>query len=246
VGVWLSSYTVLVLAGALVWGRGWLRRGEGFAVLHGLLGRLAPWRRRLGTGGDVDAGGTWVLVVAAAVAIFSAVRGLFWWQVEVMGVRTGWSRTLVDTTGLTFTIAVIGTAWVGATRAASRATDDDRDPWGVVLLPAVAGLLVAKFVSLCVSDGWNLVALASDPFGKRWDVFGTYDWLPNFRLASSSLLSWVEVLAVLLGGALAVVLAQDAALAVAGSRRRAAAAVLPVQAALVALSVVGLELVLRA
>ncbi|MBA2281327.1 MAG: hypothetical protein H0W25_08870 [Acidimicrobiia bacterium] len=104
-GVWLVAYTTLVLAGAAAWGRAWLREGEGFAVLFGLLA---------------------VLVVAAAIPLFDAVRLFPWWTNDVVGVRGDWSRTFVHSLGLAFTIAVVALVWVGATRAGARSAPTTR------------------------------------------------------------------------------------------------------------------------
>ena len=45
VGIFLGAYTVFVLAGATRFGAGWVRSGDGFAVLFTLLAALAPFHR---------------------------------------------------------------------------------------------------------------------------------------------------------------------------------------------------------
>ena len=48
---WLIfSYTILVLAGASLWGRKWLRESEGFAVLFNMIGAMGSFLRREGPG----------------------------------------------------------------------------------------------------------------------------------------------------------------------------------------------------
>ena len=41
----IEVYTLAMLAGANMWGRDWLRRGDAFAVYFGLLARMAPFFR---------------------------------------------------------------------------------------------------------------------------------------------------------------------------------------------------------
>ena len=42
IGVWLTAYSIAVLAGSAVWGRGWLRYGEGFSALFTMLAHISP------------------------------------------------------------------------------------------------------------------------------------------------------------------------------------------------------------
>jgi len=44
-GWWLLGYTVVMVSAARVWGRNWLREGEGFAVLFELIGTMSPLYR---------------------------------------------------------------------------------------------------------------------------------------------------------------------------------------------------------
>ncbi len=257
-GAWLVAYTALALAGAAAWGRTWLREGEGFAVLFGLLARVSPWRRdedgrlRLGlpvvgvsarSVGPSPRGVLGVALVAIAIPLFDAARLFRWWTDDIVGDRGDWPRTAVHTLGLAFTAAAVALVWLAATRAAARTVPDD-STWTPALLVLLAGLLVARYAVPFAVEAANFVALLSDPYARGWNLLGTIRWLPPFWVPGSSLFAWIEVLALVVGGALAVLVAHDRALAATTSRRLAATAVLPVQGAIIALTVVGIGLVL--
>ena len=51
------------------------------------------------------------------------------------------------------------------------------------LVPIAAAYLMAHYFTLFLTQGQFIITLASDPFGRGWDLFGTADFAPN--LASS-------------------------------------------------------------
>jgi hypothetical protein len=150
--------------------------------------------------------------------------------------RSGWARTAVDTAGLAFTIGVAALVWVLAQRAARSS--------GTGLVSVAAGVIVAFLLTDLVLRTVDVLALASDPFGKGWDLFGTSDWFPDLGWQSSPRLAWTEIAAITLGAALAAVAAHDAALAVV-DRRRAGLVARVETAATTALALGALVLLLR-
>lgn len=250
-GIWLLAYSIAVLAGAAVWGRGWLAGGEGFAVLFGSVARLAPFGRDEATGGirlrvplrglgaaDLPAGAGPTLVLMAGAAAFSAVRRLAWWQLDVMGPRSGWERTLVDSIGLAFTVGVVAVVWLAATRAR---------PTPVVepLVPLLLGIATAFLLTDLVSRFVDVVALLSDPYGKDWDLLGTADWFPDVRWQVSPRLAWAELASLAAGAVLAVIVAHDRSLATERGRASAERALLPQLAASTLLATAALLILLR-
>jgi hypothetical protein len=272
IGVWLLAYTGFALFGAAWWGRGWLRDGEGFAALFGLLGALAPVFRDAGTGRlktrwPVTGLATvlprrglhaLVLVTLGSTTFDGAQRASFtlplvgWsfdWS-DVVGGRQGWGATLVNGVGMAFVIALVSLVWVGATRWSARITGDDPvevdDAYVPSLVPIVVAYSVAHYFSLFVYESYNVVALSSDPFGRGWDLFGTIDVTPDYRMLSTTLIAWVQAAAIVVGHVAGVVAAHDRAVERHRNARVASRSQWPLVAAMVAYTVVGLLLLLTA
>jgi hypothetical protein len=249
IGAWFVLYTVAGLAGTVRWGRRWAEAGEGFAELFGTVGHLAPLARDAATrrvrlrlpltglgGREIGPSAGATLLVAAGGVAFGALSSLDWWQLEVVQARSGWARTAVDTAGLAFTIGVAALVWVLAQRAARSS--------GTGLVSVAAGVIVAFLLTDLVMRTVDVLALASDPFGKGWDLFGTSDWFPDLAWQSSPRLAWTEIAAITVGAALAAVAAHDAALT--GVDRRRAGLVARVEtAATTALALGAMVLLLR-
>jgi hypothetical protein len=254
--VWLVAVSAGAMAGAAVWGRRWLRDEEGFAGFFRLVARMAPLHRPEDTGrlalrwpiaglGRVEPRpGTEVLLLVAAGGIaFDGLNSMNWWLVDVLGGRTGWSRTLVSTAGLVFFIGVIAAVWYGAAWWSARVTGGDPAETAAAhvpaLVPIVAAYAIAHYVGVLVIQSNNFVALLSDPFGRGWNVLGTIDWLPNYALLTTSRLAAVGVAALAVGHVAAVVVVHDRALERHRSLRTAARSATPFVAALVVSAVVG-------
>ena len=258
IGVWLSAYSLVVMAGALVWGRAWLRDGEGFAAVFGLLGHIAPigrddtghLRLRAPLSGlsalRVGRGTSAVVFVALGSTTFDGLSRTKFWT-DIMNQRTGWSATFVATIGLVWTIAIVCIAYLIATRVTARITDEDPHEVATAfiasLVPIAFAYAVAHYFSLLVFDGQNLIALASDPFGRGWDLFGTIDQTVNYRLVSVRTIALVQAGAIVVGHVSGVVVAHDRAV----ERYRPKLAVrsqYPLLAVMIAYTVGGLAILL--
>jgi hypothetical protein len=64
---------------------------------------------------------------------------------------------------------------------------------------------------LLVFEGQTALALASDPLGRGWDLFGTAEWQISYSALSTRTIAYVQVGAVVLGHVAGVVLAHDRA-----------------------------------
>jgi len=227
IGVWLSVYTAAVLAGAAVWGREWLRHGEGFAALFGFLGHFAPigieaetrrLRLRPPLAGLADMqvrpGTAATIFVALGSTSFDGFSRTNTWR-DVIGQRTGWSATFVTTVGLLGAVALVALVYFAATRVAARITGETDDTVAAAFLPSLVPIVfayaVAHYFSLLVLDGQNLFALVSDPFGKGWDLFGTIDRTVDYRLVSVTTIANVQAAAIVIGHVCGVVFAHDRA-----------------------------------
>jgi hypothetical protein len=223
----MTAYSVVVLAGAARFGRQWLRTGEAFAVLFGLLALLSPFFRD-------DRGRLRVRAPFSGLAALRARRGTVafvcvllgstgfdgvsrtrWWQ-DVIGTNTGWDRTMINTVGLVWIIGIVTAVYAAAAMAAAYlggSEDRSAAPMRYVasLVPIALAYAVAHYFSLFMIEGQSAVALASDPFGKDWDLFGTATNVVDLAVVSTYTIAWVQVGAIVIGHIAGVVVAHDLA-----------------------------------
>ncbi|MBW3615537.1 MAG: hypothetical protein KY439_09560 [Actinobacteria bacterium] len=226
VAVWLSLYVVAALAGAAWWGRGWLRHGEGFAVLFSMLAHLAPfWRDdsgRLRVRAPFSGLARYrvmpgtaavVLVVLGSTTFDGLSRTEFW--LGVVADRSGWALTTLNTMGLVWTIAIMALAYTGATKLVARVTARDWRTMSATFLPSLVPILLAytlaHYFSLLVFEGQGAWALLSDPFGWEWDLFGTAERAIDFTVLSAATIAYVQAGSIVVGHVVGVVAAHDRA-----------------------------------
>ena len=227
IATWLVLYTVAALGCAALWGRTWLRQGEGFAALFGLVGHVAPigrdpttrrLRLRAPLAGlanvPVVAGTAAVIIVALGSTTFDgASRTQFW--TDIVGSRTGWSATTIKTLGLLWVIAIVATLYLGAIAATARITGHDARELAAMFLPSLIPIAlayaIAHYFSLLIFDSQNFYALLSDPFGKGWDLFGTINYTVDYRLVSVRTIALVQAGAIVIGHVSGVIVAHDRA-----------------------------------
>lgn len=260
VGLWLSAYSVAVLAGAAVWGRDWVRRGEGFAGLFGLLAHIAPFfrdddgtlRLRPPLSGlaqvEVGRGTVPLVMIALGSTTFDGLSRTTWWQ-DVVGQRQEWSLTAVNTAGLLWTIGMVTVAYLVATRLAARIGSKDPGEMAVAfapsLLPIALAYAVAHYFSLLVFEGQSAIALLSDPYARGWDLFGTVDHRIDYTVISTDTISWVQAGAIVVGHIAGVVAAHDRAVEL-WPLRQATRTQYPLLGVMVLYTVAGLALLLGA
>ncbi len=259
-GVALALYSLAMAVVVARHGRARLRTADPFAAWFALLAVMAPlfrddhgalrlrWpftglasvRPRSGTLGLV-------MVVLGSTA-FDGLSRTAWWRDLAAG-RIGWGATAVATLGLAATVAAMVAVYVASMSAAGRISGrgpaDLRVAFLSSLVPIALAYAIGHYFSLFVFEGQQAIAMASDPLGRGWDLFGTIDWSINYRLLSTDLIAWVQVSAIVTGHVAGVVVAHDRAV----SRFALATATrsqLPLLAVMVAYTVGGLALLLGA
>ncbi len=228
VGTFLGVYTLAVLAGATRFGAGWVRIGDGFAVLFTLLAALAPLHRdeggRLrvrwpGAGlSEVEPrpGTLAVILMLLGATTFDGFSRTRLWD-DVVGTRRTWDLTMVNTIGLLVAIGTVAVLFLGASRLVAILAGDDEGTceqawrWAPSLIPIVLAYSIAHYFSLLVFEGQAFVALLSDPLGKGWDLFGTADDLIDFTVVSPNTIAYIQVGAIVIGHIGGVTAAHDRA-----------------------------------
>jgi hypothetical protein len=80
---------------------------------------------------------------------------------------------------------------------------------------------VAHYLPFFLVQGQFAIPLLSDPFGRQWDLLGTFDFRPNLDVLSPNATWYVQVAALIAGHVVALVVAHDRAVAVTRSARTA-------------------------
>jgi hypothetical protein len=258
VGMYLVVYAIAQLAAALWYGEGWFARGDGFEVYSTLMGRLSPFGRRDdgvlvvrnpldgAAGLREERGLAAVVVVLVGSTAFDGVTRTTWWQ-NGPGVA-GDAATQPQLIGLTLMLLLVAVLYVGATTLAGRTggIEDGPAQYAHSVIPIAAGYAIAHYFSLLMLDGQLTYILASDPFERGWNLFGTAGNAVDYTAVSPRTISLVQVAAIVGGHILGVVLAHDRAVRLAGPSHRAQARVTqyPLLAVMVVFTLGGLFLLL--
>jgi hypothetical protein len=235
-GVAVALYSYWALAGMAVFGRDtWTRSGEGFAVAFSLLARIAPFATRdgvvvvrwplTGLAGPERIRGTLVFVaVMLGSTSFDGFSRSSLWQNVLADVRTEladrpvWTIDLATTFanigGLVAFVGVVAVTYLGAVEGARRLVRGPRSlvpDFVLPLIPIAFAYLIAHYFSFLLIQGQFIYPLASDPFGKGWDLFGTADFAPNLAIVSTEIVWYVQVVALTVGHGAGLAIAHDRA-----------------------------------
>lgn len=121
-----------------------------------------------------------------------------------------------------------------------RPTRDLALDFGYTLLPIAIVYNITHYATLILTHGLKVISLASDPFGWRWDLFGTALKFRAPILPDMGVVWHSQVGLILLGHIISIWLAHVVALRVFGSRWRAFCSQVPMLALMVAFTVFGL------
>ncbi len=265
-GVYVAAYTALMLLGAAVFGRGWVRDADGFGVLFTKLAGIAPLH--LGTD-DGSAGrspavcklrpplaglavlperrgaAAFILVVLGSTTFDGFTRSGIW--LDVAADRTGWGLTAVNTVGLVFVIFAVVVLYRAAIAAMAAITGDRErelaDLFVPSLIPIAAAYTVAHYFSYLLLEGQQIIALISDPFGRGWDLFGTAGYRVDYTLVSTDAIAWIQTAAIAVGHVLGVAVAHDRAVE-RWPHRLAMRSQYPMLAVMILYTIIGLVLLL--
>lgn len=211
--VFLVAYLAMSLIGALRWGRAWVVTGEAFGGLSAAVARIGLRRPR----GPAPAGTAALMVVWVGGTAFDAFSSVPLW-VDVLGTSTGWTRTLLNTVGLTWITAIVAGAYLFVVRIAERGRDQAAAPvrlavpLGIALVPLTTAWFIGHDLTLLLSEGQNFLALLSDPLGRGWDLVGTFDNTIDYSIVEAGWVRVVQLTVLLVGNGAAIVLFHDVAL----------------------------------
>ena len=237
--VFVLAYTLVQVGLATVYGQRWYEWGDAFEVYSTLVGHLSPLARR----GDgrlalrnplvhlaelrPAPGLVAVVCVLLGSTAFDGLSRTRWWNDLILDASEG-QLALLGTLGLLGSIAFVVATYQLASRGSrwlARASGSWRErlDWSFVhsLVPIAVGYTIAHYFSLFVFQGQAGYILASDPFGRGWDLFGTADWRLNYLAVTTRTIALVQVGAIVAGHVLGVVAAHDRAVALFDGRDKA-------------------------
>lgn len=108
------------------------------------------------------------------------------------------------------------------------------------LLPIALVYHITHYYTLLMTTGIKILPLASDPFGWRWNLFGTADWFRFPIIPDVSIVWHVQVITIVLGHIVSVYIAHVEALRIFGTRKSATLSQLPMLLLMMLFTTVGL------
>jgi len=240
-------YTVYTLAAQVLYGTDeWSRNGETFSVYYGMFARMSPFETRervvglrppLGGLPSVEpVSGTvlFVCVMIGTVTYDGLSQGAAWKSLSVhlvdavtkLGIGADAAIKVVGTIGLLlgvllvsgfYRIGIDGAHSVGGGLSAERL----RRGFIHSLVPIAMVYVAAHYLTFLLFEGQAIGYLASDPFGRGWDLFGTASAAIDFNWLSQSGAWYLQVAFVVVGHVAALALAHDRALVLYGQAKLA-------------------------
>lgn len=108
------------------------------------------------------------------------------------------------------------------------------------LIPIALVYNIAHYYTLLLTEGQNIIRLASDPFGYGWNLFNSANFTPNIGLLGANFVWHSQVLVILLGHVAAVFLAHLVSHRLFPSPKKALFSQLPMLALMVIYTTFGL------
>ncbi|QJY47910.1 hypothetical protein [Pseudonocardia broussonetiae] len=222
VAAFVLGYSAVHVVAALVFGRSWFDRGDGFEVYSTLLGSLAPLGRRadgrLVLRNPIDGLGS-VPAVPGLVAVVVVLVGST--AFDGLSRTSFWAAAVPDgpawrTAGLVIATAAVAVLYLAATRRPDPGPGTGRAPlpagYAPTLIPIAAGYAIAHYFSLLLFDGQLTIILASDPLGNGTDLFGTANRTVDYAVVGTTTIALVQLGAIVIGHLVATVSAHDRSL----------------------------------
>jgi hypothetical protein len=112
----------------------------------------------------------------------------------------------------------------------------------LTLVPIAIAYHLAHYLSFLLIQGQYAIPLASDPFARGWDLFGTAGYRVDITVVSARFAWYLAVIAIVVGHIVAVFLAHVQAMVILPERRPALRSQVPMTALMVAFTVISLSI----
>lgn len=261
VATFVTGYMLVNVAAGISYGPRWFAIGDSFEVYAEVLAKLSPLgrddQRRLVLRNPLaglatipqERGMVGLLCLLLGSTAFDGISRWSAWT-DLTGELGRAGHILVYTLGLLVAVAVVSTLFLLAARATGSARirpgglGNAGLPGAFVhsLVPIAIGYAVAHYFSFAMFQGQEGLLLATDPFGRGWDLLGVGSARIDYAFLGTGLIAAVQIGAIVLGHVLGVVSAHDRATHL-FRRRELRRAQYPMLAAMVAFTAGGIALV---
>jgi hypothetical protein len=270
----MLAYSALTWLGMLLFGRSeWLRRGEVFSIVFGLIARFAPTEARIASAREwklrpyavgllvnepLPASQTVLVLLILAAVSFDGFRDTPVWAAIVDWLGHDFHHSSL-TLGLAASVSLFLAVYFGFCRliarygeSPSRAGVDQAVGHSVAriaglfvltLVPISIAYHLAHYLFFLVMAAQYLIPLASDPLGLGWDIFGTRNYFIRIGLIDARIIWYVSVAAIVTGHVTALYLAHLQALREFQDRRAALRSQWPMLALMVGYTMVSLWII---
>jgi hypothetical protein len=257
----VTVYSMVNVAAGIVFGPRWFAIGDSFEVYAELLAKLSPFGRndqhqlvlRNPLAGlatiPQEKGVVALLCLLLGSTAFDGISRWSAWTNQT-GQLTHAGHLIVYTLGLMTSVALVSALFLlaarstGTTNVRPGAVGTAGLPGAFVhsLVPIAIGYAVAHYFSFALFQGQEGFLLASDPFGRGWNLLGVDGKGIDYAFLGTGLIASAQIGAIVLGHVLGVVAAHDRA-AHLFRRRQLRRAQYPLLAAMVAFTAGGIALV---
>jgi hypothetical protein len=236
-GVLVLAWVVLTFVGIVRHGvTAWLDHGEPFAVYTRVLSHLAPrkdghWRKPVVALTHMRCGRGMAPFVALLIGSVSydGLSRTLWWKQRVAratvrlvdrGLEAQHAQIIFGSVGLVSMVLIAVGAFLLAAFCAEKLGRLPRrtrfgytvDAFAPSLVPIAIAYVIAHYASYFWYQSQRLVALASDPFGSGWNLFGTADFQIDYSTLSANAIWAIQIVAIVVGHVLGLAFAHDRAL----------------------------------
>ena len=225
--VWALAWLVIMVLGAIVFGRRWIGAADPFEAYASTVAQLSPLRRvgdqlRLVnplaglTHWRAPPGATAVVAVLLGSTAYDSFANTSWW-IRTVQASTA-SPVLWSTGGLLVMIMIVLLSFSAAARAMGRYSDGPAAAYPRLmagsLVPILIGYAVAHYATLLIVEGQRTAIRWSDPLGRGWNVFGSAEMGVNAGLFDHpTLIAVIQLSAILVGHIVGIVCAHEKAVA---------------------------------
>lgn len=224
----IIAYSLVHVMMGAMYGPIWHERAAAFSVYSDFIARMSPWERhhdgRLVVANPLRnlssfqpvPGSLVVVVVMLGSTAFDGLSRTVPWVRRTTDLEDA-SLMLLGTLGLIGTIAIVTLVFLVAIQIAAGGQKSDSSRTGVALssafasslIPIAVGYAIAHYFSLFVFQGQAGYILSNDPFDSGWSLFGSAQSAINYTVVSSSLIAWVQVVAIVAGHIIGVLVAHE-------------------------------------
>ncbi len=243
---WLGfGYSLVTWAGMALFGRdAWLDRGEAFSLAFGVFARLSPFSRDRNQAAS-NSMTALVLFVLASVMFDGLLATPIWASIDSLFPG---GRMAVQTVGLVAVWLLFLGAYLAACRlmkalsGGQRSTAELARGFAFTLVPIALAYHLAHYLSFLLIQGQYIIPLASDPFGRGWNLFGSAGWRVDIGIVGARFDWYAAVGTIVAGHIWAVWLAHRRALALFPARRPALRSQYAMTALMVGYTIVSLSI----